>query len=111
MKQSGWLQQDGRSQKTCPTRQQRTQNGDDAIRRTQLGSPLPTSIQNEDLVTHQDGFGNNRTEAARPTKLDNDDDGMQKKGKKCRAFSGWYQMQKAEEFTALLEFATHRYAL
>src|SRR5262249_5148692 len=58
-----------------------TQTGDDAIRRPQVGSPLPTTIQNQDLVSHQDGFGNNRTEPARPTKPDNDDDGMQKKSK------------------------------
>src|SRR5262249_45052715 len=32
-------------------------------------------------MSHQDGFGNNRTEPARPTKPDNDDDGMQKKSK------------------------------
>src|SRR5262244_2022782 len=57
------------------------QTGDDGDLKTADWSPFPTTIQNQDLVWHQDGFGNNRTEPARPTKPDNDGDGMQKKTK------------------------------
>jgi hypothetical protein len=60
-------------------------------------------------VSHQDRFGNNRTEpTATPTKPDNDGDGIAEKDQKCPAFSGWYQTEKAQEFTALSEFATHK---
>ena len=41
--------------------------------------PWPTTIQNQDLVSHQDGFGSNRSEPAGSTKQDDDNDGMQKK--------------------------------
>jgi hypothetical protein len=44
-------------------------------------------LQNQYLVSHQHGFGNNGTKPARPSKPDIDGDGMQKKSKKCRAFS------------------------
>jgi hypothetical protein len=70
---------DSRPQNTCRTHQQSTQTGNDAICRSQIASPLPTTIQNQDLVSHQDGFGNYGTEPARSTKSDNDDDRMQKK--------------------------------
>ena len=55
------------------------QTGDNAIRGTKVRSPLPTTIQNQDLVSHQDGFGNNRSEPTRLTKPDDDNDGMRKK--------------------------------
>src|SRR5215470_8216652 len=42
-------------------------------------SPLPTTIQNQDLVSHQDGFGNNRTQPTGSNEPDDDDEGMQKK--------------------------------
>ena len=79
MDQSRGFQGDGRPQNTCRTHQQSTQTGNDAICRPEIGSPLPTTIQNQDLVSHQDGFGNHRTEPAWSTKSDNDDDRMQKK--------------------------------
>ncbi|HEX8881807.1 MAG TPA: hypothetical protein VF749_17315, partial [Candidatus Acidoferrum sp.] len=46
---------------------------------TKVRSPLPTTVQNQDLVSHQDGFGNNRSEPTGSTKPDDDNDDMQKK--------------------------------
>jgi hypothetical protein len=57
------------------------QTGGNAIRRPQIGSSLPATVQNQDLVSHQHGFGNNGTEPARPSKPDNGGNGMQKKSK------------------------------
>jgi hypothetical protein len=79
MHQSRGIQGHSRPQNTCRTHEQSTQTGNDAIGRPQIASPLPTTIQNQHLVSHQDGFGHHGTEPARSTKSDNDDDGMQKK--------------------------------
>jgi hypothetical protein len=40
---------------------------------------VPTSIQNQNLMSHQDGFGNHGPEATGLTKSDESDHGMQKK--------------------------------
>jgi hypothetical protein len=45
-------------------------------------SPLPAPIQNQDLMSHQNGFSNNGTEPSRSAKSDDDDDCMQKKSEK-----------------------------
>ena len=63
----------------APAHQQGAQTNDDAIRGPKIGSTLPTAIQNHDLLSHQNGFGNNGTETTGSIKPDNDDDGMQKK--------------------------------
>jgi hypothetical protein len=55
------------------------QTGDDAIGRPKVGSAFPTSIQNQNLMSHQDGFGNHGAEATGLTKSDESDDGMPKK--------------------------------
>jgi len=80
MKQSGWPQHDGQSQYPRRTYQQRAQTGHDAIRHSKVGGPLATPIQNQNLVSQQDRFGNNRTDSTGATKPDDDDDRMQNKG-------------------------------
>src|SRR5262249_11261548 len=52
----------GGSQDPCRAHEQSAQTGDDAIRGSKVGSPLPTTIQNQDLMSYQDGFSNNGTE-------------------------------------------------
>src|SRR5215471_15191509 len=44
-----------------------------------VGSTFPTTTQNQNLVSHQDGFGNKRTETTRPSQLDDDNDRVQQK--------------------------------
>src|SRR5215475_14801699 len=79
MQQSRWLQDDGGTQNARRTHQQCTQAGDNPIGSPKVGSALPTAIQNQDLVSHQDGFGNKGTEPTGPSKPDDDDNHMQKK--------------------------------
>jgi hypothetical protein len=81
MKQSGWPQHYGANRKTrARSYQQSAQTGHDAIRASKVGGPLASPIQNQNLVSQQDRFGNNRTDSTGTTKPDDDDDRMQKKG-------------------------------
>ena len=59
--------------------QRSAQTSDDTIRSPKVGSTLPTPIQNQDLMSHQDGFSNNGTEPSGSGKSDDDDDRMEKK--------------------------------
>jgi len=79
MHQRRWPQRDSGSQDARRTYQQSAKTDDNAIRGPKVGSPLPTTIQNQDLMSHQDGFSNNGTEPTGSSKPDDDDDGMQKK--------------------------------
>src|SRR5437764_1069769 len=53
------------------------QTSNDAIRRPKVGS----TIQDQDLMSHQDRLGNNGPEATGLTKPDDGDDRVQKKSK------------------------------
>jgi len=79
MQKCGWLQHDGGSQEACGRYQQSTQTGNDAIRRPQVWATLPTTIQNQDLVSHQNGFRNDGTNPTGSSKPSDDDNGVDKK--------------------------------
>ena len=81
-------------QNACRAHQQGAQSGDDAIRGAKVRSSLPTTIQNQDLVSHQYGFGNNRTDPTRPRKSNYGDDKHEEKGRKCRAWRDGIKRQK-----------------
>ena len=51
----------------------------DAIGSPEVRSALPTTIQNQYLVSQQDGFGNHGTEATASCKADDDHDHVEKK--------------------------------
>jgi hypothetical protein len=51
----------------------------EAIAGAKVGSPLATPIQNQDLMSHQDGFGNDGPKAAGASKPDEGHHRMQKK--------------------------------
>jgi hypothetical protein len=63
----------------CRPHHENARTGDNAIGRPKVGSPFPTSIQNQNLMSHQDEFGNHGPEATGLTKSDESDDCMQKK--------------------------------
>src|SRR5262249_58971255 len=68
--------------------------GDDAIRGPKVGSTLPTTIQNQDLVSQQHGFGNNGTEPTGLGKPNDDHDGMQKKSENVAHAQDGTSLQK-----------------
>ena len=55
------------------------QTGDDAIGRPKVGCPLAIPIQNENLLSHQDGLGDDGPETTGLSKPDDGDDRMEKK--------------------------------
>jgi hypothetical protein len=65
------------------------------MRRPTVGSTLATTIQNQDLVSQQDGFGNNGTESAGSTKPDEDDDSMQKQSENVAHGQDGIRLKKA----------------
>jgi hypothetical protein len=88
--------------------QQSAQTGDDSIRRPKVGRSLSTTIQNQGLVSHQDGFGNNGAESTGSTKPDDDDDGMQKESENVAHAQDSTKRKKLKNSKPLAEFATNR---
>src|SRR5215469_8094306 len=66
MQQSGRLPNDGGTNNTCRAQEQGAQAGDEPIRGTQLGRTLAPSIEDDQLMPDQHGFGDNGTESTRP---------------------------------------------
>ena len=60
-------------------------------------------------MSHQDGLGDNRPETTGLSKPDDGDDRMEKKSENV-AHVRWYQIQEAQEFSGLGEFAYHRWS-
>ena len=71
-----------------------------------VGSPFPTAVQDQDLVSQQHGFGYNGTEPTGSTKPDDDHDGMQQKGENVAHAQDGIRPKKLK-IQALAEFATH----
>jgi hypothetical protein len=76
MQQSGRLQNDGGTENAGPAHEEGTQAGDDPIGGMQVGCPLAAAIEDQQLMPDQRGFGNNRTESARPCQSGHGDDQM-----------------------------------
>ena len=66
MQQRGRLQDDGGTKDTCRAHEQGAHAGDDPIRGTQVGRTLAPAIEDQQLLPHQHGLGDNGTESARP---------------------------------------------
>ncbi len=64
MQQSGRLQNDGGTKSACPGHEKSAQAGDDTICSAQIGRTLSTTIQNQQLMPDQHGFGNEGAESA-----------------------------------------------
>jgi len=79
LQQSRWPQHDGGSQDPRRPHQRGAQTSDNAMRGLKVGSPLPTTIQNQYLVSQQNGFCNHGTDSTGSTKPNDDADRMQKK--------------------------------
>jgi hypothetical protein len=74
--QSGRLQNDGRAEKASRVQKQGAQTGDETIRGSQIGSALPASIQDAELMFDEHRLGNHGTEAARSRQSDQCDHQM-----------------------------------
>jgi hypothetical protein len=75
-----------------------------AICRPQIASPLPTTIQDQHLMSHQDGFGNHGTEPARSTKSDHR---MQKKSENVVHAEDGIRLRKLKNSGRLRNSPTH----
>jgi hypothetical protein len=76
MEQSGRLQNDGGTENACRAHENSAQAGDDTIRGTQVGRTLSTTIEDQQLMPDQRGFGHNGAESARPCQSGQGDDHM-----------------------------------
>ena len=61
------------------THEKSAQTGDDPIRNAQIGSAFPAAIENQQLMSDQRGFSNDRTKPTGPRKSNEGDDYMKKK--------------------------------
>jgi hypothetical protein len=57
MQQGGRLQNDGRAEESCPANEKRAYARDEAIGGMQVGRSLEPSIQDEQLMPDEHGFG------------------------------------------------------
>ena len=62
MKQSGGPQNNRISQNECGAHQKSAQPCNHPIRSPEIGSTLTTAIENQQLMSNECGFGNNRTQ-------------------------------------------------
>ena len=76
MEESGRLQNDGGTENACRPHEKSAQGGNDTIRGTQVGSTLSTTIEDQQLMPDQRGFGDDGTESARPCQSGQSDDHM-----------------------------------
>jgi hypothetical protein len=70
------LQYHGGTQNPSRSDEEATQTGDSAIRGTQIGSTFSASVENQQLVSQQNGFGKDRTNPPRATKTNQGADQM-----------------------------------
>ena len=63
--QSGRLQNDGGTENAYWAYEKSAQTGEDTIRGMQVGRPLSTTIEDQQLVPNQHGFGDNGAQTAR----------------------------------------------
>ena len=76
MEQSGGLQNDGGTENRCRAHEKSAQAGDDTIRGTQVRRTLTTTIEDQELMSDQHGFGDHGTETARLCQSGQSDDHM-----------------------------------
>jgi hypothetical protein len=75
-----------------------TQTRNDSIRGLKVGSTLPATIQNQHLMSHQDGLGNNGTKSTGLDQPDHDNNRMQKESENvahCQDDSTSHRIQRA----------------
>ena len=76
MQQSGRLQNDGGTENACRAHEKSAQACEDTIRGTKVGRTLSTTMEDQQLMAEQGGFGDNGTESARPCQSGQGDDHM-----------------------------------
>jgi hypothetical protein len=79
MQEGRRLQNDCRAQQTHSLHEQRAQTRDHSIRRAEIGCALAASIQNQELMAEQQGFGEHATEPAGLSQPDHNHDQVKKK--------------------------------
>ena len=65
VEQSGRLQNDGGTENTCGAHEKSAQAGENTIRGTQVGGTLAATIEDQQLMPDERGFGDDRTDSAR----------------------------------------------
>ena len=76
MQHSERLQNDGGTENAGRALEKSAQARDDTICGTQVRCALSTTIEDQQLMPNQRGFGNNGAESPRPRQPDNSDDQM-----------------------------------
>ena len=76
MQQHRWLEDHSATPQTRWVHEKGAETGDQAIGNAQVGSSLPTAIQNEDLMPSEHRFRDDGTKATRSYKPDDSDDRM-----------------------------------
>jgi hypothetical protein len=79
VQQGGRPQDDTRAENASRAHENSTQTGKDTICSTQVGSAPSASVEDQQLMTEQDGFGQEGTDSARPGHSDQGDDQMNEK--------------------------------
>src|SRR5262245_12975060 len=75
-----------------------------------MGSPLPTTIQNQDLMSQKDALGNNGPQTTGLNQPDDGDDRMQEKGENVAHAPDGIKLKKFKS-SGLVEFACDRILL
>ena len=79
VQQGGRLQDDGRAKNASRAHEKSTHTGENTICSTQVGSALSASVEDQQLMTEQDGFGKDGMDSVRPGNSDHGDDQMNEK--------------------------------
>src|SRR5215469_4675562 len=108
MQQRRWLEDHSATPQTRWVHENGAQTGEKAIGSAQVGSSLPTAIQDEDLMPSKRRFRDDGTKATRLYKADDGDDQMYEKDEDVVHAGIASKSQKIPEFKSILEFATHR---
>jgi hypothetical protein len=79
MQQSGGLHNDAGTENACAAHEKSAQAGDNTIHGTQVGCTLSATIEDQQLMSDQHGFGDNGTESAWSCHSGHGDDHMNEK--------------------------------
>jgi len=109
MQQSRRLHNDGRPENACPAHEEGTQTGDDPIGGVQVRRTLAATIEDLQLMADQHGFGNHRTNAARPCQSGHGNDQMNEEEQEvAHPGNGISTPQKPPDFRPTWQFAMER---
>src|SRR5215469_18133599 len=100
MQQRRWLEDHSATPQTRWVHENGAQTGDKAIGSAQVGSSLPTAIQDEDLMPSERRFRDDSTKATRFHQPDDGDNRMNENDDDVGACRAWYQISKKPRIQA-----------